>query len=136
MTVIGFNENVHMAMQNAGTSSRHVSKLTSRGPGFAYGHRLDLISGQATPTIDDTYESLWSTHACRCRTGFGDIEGAHILKRAVGVFTDRADTMAATWNTIRHYSGMFEETIQNMEKLVNDSSNSMVLGHNIHNNLS
>lgn len=123
----------------------------------------DLISEQATPTIDDTYGSLVSAspeRSSRFRTdvnrrdgyrcvisglwdgphvpaganqGFVTLIGAHILKRAVGVFTmDRAHTAAATWNIIRHYSGMPEETIQNMERLVDDPSNGMMLGRDIH----
>ncbi|KAG1748495.1 uncharacterized protein EDB91DRAFT_1114423 [Suillus paluster] len=46
---------------------------------------------------------------------------------------DRAHTAAATWNIIRHYSGMSEETIQTMERLVDDPSNGMMLGRDIHN---
>ncbi|KAG1720571.1 uncharacterized protein EDB91DRAFT_1280582 [Suillus paluster] len=56
------------------------------------------------------------------------LTGAHILKWAVGVFTlEQAHTAAATWNIIRHYSGISEETIQDMERLVDDPSNSMML---------
>ncbi|KAG0694265.1 hypothetical protein DFH29DRAFT_1006494 [Suillus ampliporus] len=59
--------------------------------------------------------------------------GTRILKRAVGVFTmERADTAAATWNTIRLYSGMSEETIRNMESLVDDPSNGMMLHRDVH----
>jgi len=32
----------------------------------------------------------------------------------------QAHAAAATWNIIRHYSGMSEETIQNMERLIDD----------------
>jgi hypothetical protein len=123
----------------------------------------DLVSGQATPTIDDTYGSLVSAspeRRSRFRTdvnrrdgyrcvisgvwdgahkpagvqqGWVTLEAAHILKRAVGVFTmDRAHTAAATWNIIRHYSGMSEEIIQNMERLVDDPSNGMMLQRDIH----
>ncbi|KAG2367586.1 hypothetical protein BDR07DRAFT_1393000 [Suillus spraguei] len=109
----------------------------------------DLISGQATPTIDDTYGSLVNRRdGYRCvisgvwdgahkpagfRQGWVTLQAAHILKQAVGVFTmDRAHTAAATWNIIRHYSGMSEETIQNMERLVDDPSNGMMLQHDIH----
>ncbi|KAG2139217.1 hypothetical protein DEU56DRAFT_800175 [Suillus clintonianus] len=123
----------------------------------------DLNSEQATPTIDDTYDSLVSASTerrSRFRTdvnrrdgyrcvvsglwdgphvpagldqGYVTLNGAHIMKRAVGVFTmDRAHTAAATWNIIRHYSGMSEETIQNMERLVDDPSNGMMLQHDIH----
>ncbi|KAG1723537.1 uncharacterized protein EDB91DRAFT_1172556 [Suillus paluster] len=61
------------------------------------------------------------------------LTGAHILKRAVGVFTlERAHTAAATWNIIRHYSGMSKETIQDMERLVDDPSNGMMLKHHTH----
>ncbi|KAG1727218.1 hypothetical protein EDB19DRAFT_1914304 [Suillus lakei] len=125
----------------------------------------NLISGQATPTIDDTYGSLVSAspeRSSRFRTdvnrrdgyrcvvsgvwdgpympagvdqGVVTLIGAHILKRAVGVFTmDRAHTAAATWNIIRRYSGMSEETIQNMERLVDDPSNGMMLQRDIHDN--
>ncbi|KAG0694268.1 hypothetical protein DFH29DRAFT_1006497 [Suillus ampliporus] len=118
----------------------------------------DLSSDQATPTIDDTCGSLGSANpewrsrfrsdvnqrdGYRCVvTGMWDGEhrtassdqvwvtliGAHILKRAIGVFTmERAYTAAATWNIIRHYSGMSEETIQDMESLVDDPSNGMML---------
>ncbi|KAG2346359.1 hypothetical protein BDR05DRAFT_959207 [Suillus weaverae] len=45
---------------------------------------------------------------------------------------DRTHTAAATWNIIRHYSGMSEETIQNMERLLDDPSNGMMLAHDIH----
>ncbi|KAG1749114.1 uncharacterized protein EDB91DRAFT_834792 [Suillus paluster] len=49
--------------------------------------------------------------------GWVTLRGAHILKRVVGVFSmERAHPAAATWNIIRHYSGMSEEIIQNMEK--------------------
>lgn len=67
--------------------------------------------------------------------GIVTLIGARILKRAVGVFTmDRAHTAAATWNIIRHYSGMSEETIQSMERLVDDPSNGIMLQGDIHNN--
>lgn len=46
----------------------------------------------------------------------------------------QAHTAAATWNIIRHYSGLSEETIQNMEWLVDDPSNGMMLEWNIHDN--
>ncbi|KAG1747728.1 uncharacterized protein EDB91DRAFT_1114510 [Suillus paluster] len=121
-----------------------------------------LISDQATPTIDDTYGSLVSVNperrsgamylnrrdGYRCVvTGMWDGEhrpassnqawvtltGAHLLKRAVGVFTlERPHTAAATWNIIRHYSGMSEETIQDMERLVDDPSNGMMLQGDVH----
>ncbi|KAG2355586.1 hypothetical protein BDR07DRAFT_1381420 [Suillus spraguei] len=113
----------------------------------------DLVSGQATPTIDDTdtYGSLQVNQrdGYRCiisgvwdgahkpasiKQGWVTLQAAHILKWAVGVFTmDQAHTAAATWNIIRHYSGMSEETIQNMERLVDNSSNGMMLEYNIHN---
>ncbi|KAG2365722.1 hypothetical protein BDR07DRAFT_609938 [Suillus spraguei] len=123
----------------------------------------DLVSGQVTPTIDDTYGSFVSAspeRSSRFRTdvnrrdgyrcvisgvwdgahkpagfkqGWVTLQAAHILKRAVGAFTmDRAHTTAATWNIIRHYSGMSEETIQNMERIVDDPSNGMMLQHDIH----
>ncbi|KAG1747795.1 uncharacterized protein EDB91DRAFT_1114873 [Suillus paluster] len=123
----------------------------------------DLISDQTTPTIDDTYGSLVSANperrsgfrsdpnrrdGYRCVvTGMWDGEhrpassdqawvtltGAHILKRAVGVFTlERPHTAAATWNIIRHYSGMSKETIQDMERLVDDPSNGMMLQGDVH----
>jgi hypothetical protein len=76
--------------------------------------------------------------------------GTHILKLAVGVFTVdgkyfsarlssvltsswimQARTAAATWNVIQHFSAMSEETIQNMEGLVDDLSDDMMLGRNI-----
>lgn len=44
----------------------------------------------------------------------------------------QAHTAAATWNIIRHYSGMSEETIQNMERLVDDLSNGMMLHSDVH----
>ncbi|KAG2126914.1 hypothetical protein DEU56DRAFT_821391 [Suillus clintonianus] len=122
----------------------------------------DLISSQVTPTIDDTYGSISPERSSRFRTyvnrrdgyrcvvsglwdgphvpasahqGYVTLIGAHILKRAVGVFTmDRAHTAAATWSIIRHYSGMSEETIKNMERLVDDPSNGMMLEGNIHHN--
>ncbi|KAG2124718.1 hypothetical protein BD769DRAFT_864590 [Suillus cothurnatus] len=125
----------------------------------------DSISSQSTPTIDDTYGKLvsvsperrsrfranvnrrdgyrcvitgvWDGPYCPADAdqGFVTLIGAHILKRAVGVFTiDRAHTAAATWNIIRHYSGMSEETIQNMERLIYDPSNSMMLQRDIHDN--
>jgi HNH endonuclease len=77
----------------------------------------------------------------------------HILKRAVRVFSlDRvrnlilckirslhlepqflqAHSAAATWNIIRHYSGMSEQMIQGMETLIDDPSNGFMLEHNIH----
>ncbi|KAG0704680.1 hypothetical protein DFH29DRAFT_358899 [Suillus ampliporus] len=39
---------------------------------------------------------------------------------------------AATWDIIRYYSGLSEETIQNMESLVDDPSNGMMLEYCIH----
>ncbi|KAG1779931.1 hypothetical protein EV702DRAFT_1083256 [Suillus placidus] len=79
---------------------------------------------------------LWDGPYCPAGAdqGFVTLEEVHILKRDVGAFTmDRAHTAAATWDIIRHYSGMSEETIQNMERLVDDPSNGMMLAHDIHN---
>jgi len=77
----------------------------------------------------------------------------HILKRAVGVFGlervrssilcqiqslrfvpqfVQAHSAAATWNIIRHYSGMSEQTIRAMETLIDDPSNGFMLQHDIH----
>lgn len=39
---------------------------------------------------------------------------------------------SATWHVIRHYSGMSEKTIQNMERLVDDPSNGMMLQYDIY----
>ncbi|KAG2336789.1 hypothetical protein BDR05DRAFT_953117, partial [Suillus weaverae] len=122
----------------------------------------NLISDQATWTIDDTYGSLlnngfginfqlvnqWDSYRCivsgvwdgpympaSADQGIVTLIGAHILKCAVGVFTiDQAHTAAATWNIIWHYSGMSEETIQNMEMLVDNPCNGMMLQHDIHDN--
>jgi hypothetical protein len=46
----------------------------------------------------------------------------------------QAHTAAATWNIIRHYSGMSEETIQNTERLIDNPSNGMMLQRDIHDN--
>ena len=77
--------------------------------------------------------------------------GSHILSRwclhhgsgkdlslalhQVGLLTyfDQAQTAAATWNIIRHYSGLSEETLRNMERLIDDPSNGMMLEPNLHN---
>ncbi|KAG2131742.1 hypothetical protein DEU56DRAFT_981791 [Suillus clintonianus] len=124
-----------------------------------------LISDQTTPTIDDTYVSLVSAHTerrsgfrsdlnrrhgYRCViTGVWDGEhrpassdqawailtGAHILKRAIGVFTldrVRISLPAATLNIIRQYSGIFEETIQDMARLVGDPSTGVMLQGDVH----
>ncbi|KAG1894687.1 uncharacterized protein F5891DRAFT_1061703 [Suillus fuscotomentosus] len=121
----------------------------------------DLVSGRFTSTVDDTYGSLAGTKRSRkfrtdvnrrdgykcavsgiwdgahipagVEQGWITLQATHILKRAVGVFTmDRAHSAAATWNIIQHYSGMSEETIQNMERLVDDPSNGMMLERNIY----
>ncbi|KAG1795993.1 uncharacterized protein HD556DRAFT_1471324 [Suillus plorans] len=121
----------------------------------------DLVSGQFTSTIDDTYGSLavaidvnfqqvnrrdgykcvvsgiWdgAHRPAGVEQGWVNLQATHILKRAVGVFTmDRTHTAAATWNIIRHYSGLSEETIDNMERLVDDPSNGMMLEWNTHDN--
>jgi hypothetical protein len=44
----------------------------------------------------------------------------------------QAQTAAATWNIIRHYSGIPEETILSMEMLVDDPSNGMMLHADVH----
>ncbi|KAG1887165.1 hypothetical protein F4604DRAFT_1235933 [Suillus subluteus] len=65
--------------------------------------------------------------------GWVTLIGTRILKRAVGVFTmDRTHNAAATWNIIWRYSGLSEENIQNMERLVDDPSNGMMLHHAVH----
>ncbi|KAG1804559.1 hypothetical protein EV424DRAFT_1351260 [Suillus variegatus] len=100
----------------------------------------DLVSGQFTSTIGDTYGSLagiWDRahRPAGAKQGWVTLQATHILKWAVGVFTiDRTYTAAATWNIIRHYSGLSKETIQNMEWLVDDPSNGMMLEWNIHDN--
>ncbi|KAG2116174.1 hypothetical protein DEU56DRAFT_840481 [Suillus clintonianus] len=120
----------------------------------------DLVSGQATPDTYGSLVSASPEQSSRFRTdvnrrdgyrcvisgvwdgahkpagvkqGWVTLQATHILKRTVGGFTmDRAHTAAATWNIIRHYSGMSEETIQNMERLADDPSNAMMLQHDIH----
>ncbi|KAG0704677.1 hypothetical protein DFH29DRAFT_1036801 [Suillus ampliporus] len=58
---------------------------------------------------------------------------AHILKRVVGIFNvNPTHSAAATWDIIRHYSGLSEETIQNMESLMDDPSNGMMLEYYTH----
>ncbi|KAG0704691.1 hypothetical protein DFH29DRAFT_873552 [Suillus ampliporus] len=88
----------------------------------------DSISGQATPTIDDTYGSLKSGFGRQLRQvnrrdgyrpvggnqGWVTLIGAHILKRAVGVVNE-------DWILF-----------QNMERLVDDSSNGIMLEPSVH----
>jgi hypothetical protein len=44
----------------------------------------------------------------------------------------QAQTAAATWNIIQHYSGISDEMVRNMERLIDDPSNGIMLEANVH----
>ena len=81
-----------------------------------------------------------------------ELEAAHILKRAVAIFSDRQVSFLphcglitnqvacyqrtsafATWDIIRQYADWPDKTLEDMMQLIDTPANGLMLQHNYHN---